>query len=189
MARKARYGPFEYERQLGARNYTFKSDMDKFVINTDQRMLALVRQSVQDLIDDAQTVGPSVASTRSSIAQGLGSIGRGKKKKLIQGPPIAAGEGGRMRVDTGFLRASGQASLNGMPQGPTRGDPDKTYPYDTGSVILAIGTLQLGATFYFGWTAAYARIREAYDGFLEAAVQKWPIFVARNTETIKGLVK
>lgn len=97
--------------------------------------------------------------------------------------PVA--KGGKMRVDTGFLRASGQVSLTGMPSGPTRGDKDKQYgtPPDA-SVTLAGFTV--GQTIYFGWTAHYAKYREAYDGFLISGIQNWQTIVNRVCEQIKA---
>ncbi len=132
------------------------TQIDAIIAATDKRMLALMRQSLQDVINDAQT-------------------------------PTA--KGGRMRVKTGFLRASGQPSLNGMPSGPARGDPDGTYNFDGGSVTLILAKLEIGQTFFFGWTAAYARYREVYDGFLEIALQKWSKIVERNTEEIRQRIK
>lgn len=136
----------------------FSAQVDDIISTVDARMNALVKQSLQDVIDDAQT-------------------------------PVA--KGGRMRVDTGFLRASGQASLNGMPSGPTRGErkePD-SYKYNDNSVIATIGKLKLGNIFFFGWTANYAKYRELYDGFLETALQKWPQIVAENVRKIKERIK
>ena len=96
-----------------------------------------------------------------------------------------------MRVDTGFLRASGQASLNGMPSGPSRGERKEpnSYSYNSNDIQVRLGEMQLGSVFYFGWTAAYARYRELYDGFLEGAVQHWQSIVAFNTDTIRQRIK
>lgn len=82
-------------------------------------------------------------------------------------------KGGRMRVDTGFLRASGQASLNGMPTGATRGEKNGVYNWNNGLVEAVINGMEMGATLFFGWTANYAKYREAYDGFLHAELQNW----------------
>lgn len=138
------------------------TDLEAIALVTEKRMTAVMRASLQDLIDNAQT-------------------------------PTA--KGGRMRVDTGFLRASGQASLNGMPTGPERGERTERHAYDDGnsgldqSIIVTLGKLTIGATFYFGWTAAYARYRELYDGFLEGAVQHWPRIVAINTDILRERIK
>jgi hypothetical protein len=136
---------------------TFEAQVDDIVKATDKRMTALMRESIQDVIEIAQT-------------------------------PTA--KGGKMRVDTGFLRASGQPSLNGMPSGPSRGEPDKNYDYDEGSSVqLTLAQMKLGAVFHFGWTAAYARYREAYDGFLESAAMQWQSIVTKNCEKIRERIK
>jgi hypothetical protein len=92
------------------------------------------------------------------------------------------GKGGRMPIDTGFLRASGQGSYSGMPSGPVRGDKKEpnSYTYDSGPIGVLINGLTVGKTFYFGWTANYARIQNLRTGFLDAAVQRWQEFVDRN---------
>jgi hypothetical protein len=83
-------------------------------------------------------------------------------------------KGGKMRVDTGFLRASGQASLNGMPNGPSV-KPKDAAPgaFQPPAPEATIGGMEFGATLFWGWTANYARYREAYDGFLHSTLQNW----------------
>ena len=138
---------------MAARKYPkLETQVADFVATNDKRMLALMRLSLQDVVNDALT-------------------------------PV--GKGGRMRVDTGFLRASGQPSLSGMPTGPARGSPTGKYEPDSGVLSLTLAKMELGQTFYFGWTANYAKYREAYDGFLEGALQKWSKFVEKNTEEIR----
>lgn len=80
--------------------------------------------------------------------------------------PVA--KGGRMRVDTGFLRNSLKANIGSMPSGAS--SPGN---WDDSEVVLTLIRLQPGQVFYAGWTANYARPREHYDGFLRMAVQKW----------------
>lgn len=156
-----RYGPYRYEFELGKRNYNLTAQVEAIVQKTEKRMLALVRQSVQETIDIAQT---------------------------------PTGKGGKMRVDTGFLRASGQMSFNGMPTGPIRPTKeeikaDKKFPsaekYSSTASVLQLGNLKIGMTIFFGWTANYAKYREAYDGFLYGAVERWQQTVNEVTEQIK----
>ncbi len=143
------------------------ADIEDIVAVSEKRMIALMRQSLQDVINEAQ---------------------------------LATAKGGRMRVDTGFLRASGQASLTGLPTGPSMKPDEATrHSFDDGnaplhpSVVLLLGKgddgLKMGATFYYGWTANYARYRELYDGFLEGALQNWSRIVAFNTDTIRQRIK
>ena len=80
--------------------------------------------------------------------------------------PVA--KGGRMRVDTGFLRNSLKAKIGSMPSGAS--SPGN---WSDAEVVLTLTRLQPGQVFYAGWLANYARPREHYDGFLRMAVQKW----------------
>lgn len=139
-----------------------KAVVEKFVEKSEKRLEAVAKQSFQDLVRQVNL-------------------------------PVA--KGGRMRVDTGFLRASGQASLTGMPTGPSR-KPTSTEPqtYDDGTpvpdtVILTIAKFKLGGRFWFGWTANYARYREAHDAFLRLGVQNWQKIVDNNVRILKERIK
>lgn len=133
-------GPPTWEFKISQRNYDFETQIDNFVINTQARLLAVMRTAISRTIDDAQT-------------------------------PTA--KGGKMRVDTGFLRASGQASLEGIPAGPSKPVKDTAYAYNGDALNVVLAKMQIGDSFFWGWTAKYAKYREAYDGFLEASLQNW----------------
>jgi len=89
-------------------------------------------------------------------------------------------KGGRMRIDTGFLRASIVAGIGSMPTGQTKGEPDKNYVY-TGHGLAATLIRWNPATesLFVGWTANYARAREATDGFMRGASEEWSGIVER----------
>lgn len=150
-------------RRYRQRAYSSASaQLEDIIAATEKRMIAVVRLSLQDVINEAQQ---------------------------------SVYKGGRMRVDTGFLRASGQASLTGMPSGPTRGEKKEPGAYDKGddaisaTVQTSLQNLEIGNTFYFGWTAEYARYREVFDGFLEGALRHWGRIVAFNTDIVKSRIK
>lgn len=153
MPRQSRYGPYNYERVLGGRDYHLTADVDDFVKESLLRLRALPLQATQYLIDNVQT---------------------------------PTGKGGKMRVDTGFLRASGHVSLIGMPTGPVRGEKGQAYVWKEVDAIVDLAGFQIGQTIYFGWTANYAKYREAYDGFLISGVQRWQEFVDRVCDEIKA---
>lgn len=134
---------------------TFAASVGAFVAQSEQRMDAVFRESVQRTIEEAQT-------------------------------PV--GKGGKMRVDTGFLRNSGAASLSGMPSGLSRprGKGDKGEPQDVDAVIAGAPR---GATIWFGWTANYARPREYVDGFLRSAAQNWQKTVETVAAELKARIK
>jgi len=133
---------------------SFTAQVDDFIAKSKKNTLILIQQSVQDVVNDAQT-------------------------------PVK--QGGRMRIKTGFLRWSGQGSLNGMPTGPSRGElkEDNSYQYEASLTSLKINEMTIGSTFHFGWTANYAKYRELHDGFLETSLQNWSQIVAKNTEEIR----
>jgi hypothetical protein len=138
---------------------SFSADLQRFSKRVQARALDVARESIQDVIDDAQT-------------------------------PKA--KGGRMPVQTGFLRNSIASGLNGVtfptrprPQGQeSLGDPDPT------SYTLTIGQLDLGDVARFAWTAEYAIFQElgtsAFAGnhFVGVAAAKWPQFVEANARRI-----
>lgn len=152
----ATYGPHKYQFILGKRDYNLSATVDKFVKETKERLTAVVRQSVQDLVNEAQT-------------------------------PVA--KGGKMPVDTGFLRASGQMSLTGMPSGPVRGEDGQSYDYNPAATLKVLGEFKDGDTIFFGWTADYAKYREAYDGFLISAVQNWQTIVNKNAAALRKRIE
>lgn len=120
-------------------------------------------------------------------------IVQGSTVELIEIANTPTAKGGNMRVDTGFLRASGQVSFNGMPTGPSRGRersgeeaPNAViYPYGNEPNELALAKVKLGDRIFFGWTANYARYREYKDGFMRLAVQKWNAIVQREVAKAK----
>lgn len=134
---------------------SFSADIEKFVLKSEKRLEAVIKNSIQDVTEMAQT-------------------------------PVA--KGGRMRVKTGFLRASARASTEGFPSGPNvrpTDAQDNSYDFDGEAVNAVIIKMKLGDTFYFGWSANYAAIREMRDGFLETSVQNWQQFVNANSERFR----
>lgn len=129
---------------------SFTAQVDEIILRNSKKVDALIRASINDVIDDAQ---------------------------------LSKAKGGRMPVDTGFLRASGQLSLTGMPSGPTRDMSDKTYTEPTFTATLAGATA--GDTLFFGWTAVYAGKQEYVNGYLSGALQKWQSIVAKNVEKLR----
>lgn len=94
--------------------------------------------------------------------------------------PVA--QGGRMRVDTGFLRNSFMSALNGQSglAGPN-------------AYVAVIAGLELGDTVFGGWTANYARhveygtSRMAGSFFALNAAQQWQAIVAANAAKVAAI--
>ena len=98
-------------------------------------------------------------------------------------------EGGRMRVKTGFLRASIAASTGSMPSGvsvnPDPNAESEIFQYEGTTISAALLKWQPWDTLYVGWVANYARPREARDGFLRGAVEQWDQTVKIHTARIR----
>jgi hypothetical protein len=107
---------------------------------------------------------------------------------------VPRSEGGRMRINTGFLRASLMASTSAMPLIDPKKVPVKgqTYSYDAGVIEAVIAGSELGDTIYLGYTAAYAGHREygargqGPDAFVRTAAQQWPQIVDEKAAELKS---
>ncbi|WP_234852703.1 hypothetical protein [Pseudoxanthomonas winnipegensis] len=126
---------------------------------------------------------------------------RESSQELLLQANVAAGKGGRMPVDTGFLRNSIAASKEGVPMG--QGRPRKGVKYSepvNGDPSLVFATLQIGDKVWAGWTAVYAaRIEHGFigedsagrtyaqsgRGFFRAAAQRWDQIVDEATTKAK----
>jgi hypothetical protein len=99
--------------------------------------------------------------------------------------------GGNMPVDTGFLRNSMVAGLNGS-----------TSLSGADAYVLAIAGAELGDSVFMGWTAAYAlRMEYGFVGtdaagrtynqpgnfFAANAAQQWQAIVAKNAAKARAL--
>ena len=101
-----------------------------------------------------------------------------------------------MRVDTGFLRASAEVTLNN-PVLRLEDNPDDTavYAFDPGPIALTIAGADAGDTIFMTFTASYARAREfgargqAPDAFVAANVARWQDIVTASALKIQGQVE
>ena len=114
---------------------------------------------------------------------------------LIEEASTPVNAGGKMRVDTGFLRSTGSGAINAVPRGESEGR--KRLPGEIGVLIeykdynftSSLQSLLLkmkpNDIIYWGWSAFYAPIRELYDGFLISACENWKNYVDNNTRRLK----
>lgn len=102
--------------------------------------------------------------------------------------PVA--EGGFMPVDTGFLRASISASLNGelAPMQP-RPSGDESVAYAPGEVIATIANAEVGDVITFSYGAEYAIVQENKWAFVSRGAQRWPQIVQRNAKAAERMAK
>lgn len=154
----------------------FEDQVNKFARRYEARLRAVGRTAVQETVSIAQEV-----SRPPNAAMGLVST--------------SSSGGGRMRVDTGFLRASIQAALQTMPSGPSVNEGThggkKKYPIGTQVAGEPVAAAILkwdpnkNIPLFIGWTANYARHREAKDGFVRGAVEKWDTTVYKAVKKVE----
>ena len=153
----------------------FAAQVAGFAAKYQKRMRATMREAVQATVALAQQPAPKAGISQAALA------------KMIE----VEGGAGRMRIDTGFLRASIGAQTGSMPSGESVNPDPKTpgaFQYENAGIVAATTAWQPGETLYVGWTANYARPREARDGFLRGAVEKWDGTVDRVAAKVrKGL--
>jgi hypothetical protein len=157
----------------------FEQQINKFARKYESRFRAIGQTAVQETASMAQRVGISEAM---------------KNKATSLGVTVQAG--GRMRVDTGFLRASIQAGLHQMPRGPNQNEGThggkRKYPLNSQVTGENISTVLLrwdpnkNIPLFVGWTASYARYRESKDGFLRGAVEKWDQTVFKAVKRVEA---
>jgi len=103
------------------------------------------------------------------------------------------GDGGRLRIDTGFLRVSFGWGLGNMPAGPTKGEPGVDYRNSetlTGDPLaVALAKWDFSQPLYGGFSANYARFREFRDGFVRGGTEKWDSIVSSAAKRAKARIR
>ncbi len=136
----------------------------------------------------------AVAQWADKVEGAVEAVFKEATQEVVEEMQKPTGQGGRMRVDTGFLRASLLASSTSMPAINASAKPvdGRTYASDFAQVEAVIAGADIGDTLYFGYTAAYAGHREygsngqPADGFVRLAAQNWPIIVDRKAAELKA---
>ena len=113
------------------------------------------------------------------------AVFRESAERVVEEMQTPVGAGGNMPVDTGFLRASLQASTTAPIPINSSAQPDEgsTHAYNAGPITLTIAGADLGETIYVTYTANYARDQEygsnGREGraFVRSAAQRWPTIV------------
>ncbi len=136
----------------------------------------------------------AVAQWANKVEGAVEAIFKEATQGVVEEMQKPVGQGGRMRVDTGFLRASLLASSTSMPAINASSKPieGQVYSPDFAQVEAVIAGADIGDTLYFGYTASYAGYREygangqPADGFVRLAAQNWPIIVDRKAAELKA---
>jgi hypothetical protein len=134
-----------------------------------------------------------VAAFAEMVPGAIEAVFKESVQEVVEEMQKPVGQGGRMRVDTGFLRASLMASTAAMPRINLGSQPADggTYSADFGQIEAVIAGADVHDTLYFGYTAAYAGHREfgsngqAPDAFVRSAAQQWQGIVERQAADLK----
>ncbi|PRD42120.1 hypothetical protein C5748_18395 [Phyllobacterium phragmitis] len=138
-----------------------------------------------------------VAAFAEKIPGAVESVFKESVQEVVAEMQTPKDAGGRMRVHTGFMRASLMASTAAMPSinpsaRPPAGTEPKSIPYVEDSIEAVITGADINDTLYFGYTAAYAGYREygtngqPADAFVRLAAQNWSEIVDRKAKELKG---
>jgi hypothetical protein len=126
--------------------------------------------------------GADVAAFERKVAKRIRVVGRGAVQETINEANTPIAKGGRMPVDTGFLRASGAGAVGQMPAGQSI-NTGGTVRESEGALaaILLRWDPSKGEEFYYGWTANYARFMEYRYGFMRGAAENWEQHVEKQS--------
>lgn len=123
----------------------------------------------------------------------LEAVFRQSAQDVIEYMQMPVAEGGNMPVDTGFLRASMQVSLEGV-RPMTQANPGgPKYTYNPEAAALVIMGAKLGDTIFASYTANYAAHQnygtESFAGrhFVGLAAQRWQTIVNANVQKLKAM--
>ena len=131
--------------------------------------------------------GKQVAILTGKYKKRLRATARMSVQKTVDIAQKPRSKGGRMRIDTGFLRASIAANVGSMPSGESVGDNDVDFTGIPIAVTL-ITWEPADEKIYVGWTANYARPREFQDGFMRGATELWPQTVDAAVKQVKARI-
>lgn len=145
---------------------SFHKSVDDWVGKVNSRTKAVVRSSINQLADHANKAGPSAARG------GVNS------------------KGGKLPVDTAFLRSSFVSAIGQMPSGASKPSPGASdYDWDTNALVLTLARVKPGDVVFLGWTANYARAMEDRYGFMRSAAAKWPSIVEAKVREARSRIR
>ncbi|WMT85568.1 HK97 gp10 family phage protein [Pelagibacterium sp. 26DY04] len=135
-----------------------------------------------------------VGTWAAKVPGAIDAVRKGAAQDVVGEMQTPRGAGGHMRVRTGFLWNSLMASTSRMPsinpeyRPPSDASPG-SYSYSAADIELVILGSDITDPLYFGYTAAYAGIREYRDGFIRLAAQNWQQHVAENVRRVRSALK
>lgn len=123
----------------------------------------------------------------------LVAVFRASVSDVISDMQTPVGAGGRLPVDTGFLRSSLQVGINTPPLPAIEKNPGKASAYSPSTIEAVIAGAGIGDTIRASYTAEYALAIEYGSGnrqprrFVGLAVARWQEIVKANVQKLKGM--
>lgn len=121
-----------------------------------------------------------VAGFKGRFRKRLRAVAKESVQQTVNRANTPQAQGGRMPVDTGFLRSSINGEIGRMPTGPSEGMGPLSGSGFTASLIR--WNPETGEAFFAGWTAKYARFMEYRYGFVRGSTELWDQTVAREAQ-------
>lgn len=122
---------------------SFQAQVSDIIMKHREIMDAVVRESIQDLIDEVNT--PKA---------------KGGSLPLDTGFLRASGQVSFTGMPSGPIR-------------PPEGALPGSIPYNPDINIVRLAGVKHGVRVFFGWTAIYARKQNLYNGFLDKGLANW----------------
>ena len=125
-----------------------------------------------------------IAAFNRKCEKRMRAVARTAVQETIAEAQTPQGRGGRLRIKTGFLRASIAAALGRMPSGESENPGNRQFDWDIDALAptLLRWDPNTGETLFVGWLASYARAREYHDGFMRGAAENWDANVKKANE-------
>lgn len=148
-------------RYSSSKTGSFSATIDSWVADTKERLVAVTRAAVGDVINEAQT--PKAKGGHMPIDTGfLRASGTSHLNSLPSGPTR-----GESKVPNSYPSADDYTS--------------------TSQVGVDLAAMNIDDIFYFGWTAEYARKQNLDNGFVDAAIQNWQSHVSKRANELMNL--
>ena len=112
----------------------------------------------------------------------LNAVWKTAAQDIVREIQTPRAKGGRMPVQTSFLRNSFSADINKTPSG------NGNSAYTSGPISIVINRAKIGDTVVFGWGAQYSIYMEARYSFVRHAAQNWQQIVIKAAQKVKTRV-
>ena len=141
---------------------------------------------------DVTTFSAQVGKWVSQSQARMDAVRKKSVERVVEIILTPQGKGGRLRVDTGFMRSSFMASTSSMPQLFREKPPGDNFDFDEASFTLVLAGWRAEDKLYAGFTANYAGHREfgsrgqPADLMVTMAAQRWPQIVAEVARELRS---